>query len=67
MTRSTIALGAALMLLVGGCAQRTDADPAQNVVASDGRTGVSAKGDLGPPQGDPIRAVVTSPPRVPPR
>lgn len=29
-------------------------------------TGGSAKGDFGPPQGDPIHAVLTSPPEVPP-
>jgi nitrite reductase (NO-forming) len=29
-------------------------------------TGGSAKGDLGPPQGEPIKAVLTSPPNVPP-
>ncbi|HET6223982.1 MAG TPA: copper-containing nitrite reductase [Dongiaceae bacterium] len=29
-------------------------------------TGGSAKGDFGPPQGEPIRAVLTSPPQVPP-
>lgn len=29
-------------------------------------TGGSAKGDFGPPQGEPIRAVLTSPPHVPP-
>ena len=37
------------------------ADPA---TASD--TGGSRKGDFGPPQGDPIKAVLTSPPHVPP-
>ena len=29
-------------------------------------TGGSARGDFGPPQGEPIKAVLTSPPRVPP-
>jgi len=29
-------------------------------------TGATAKGDFGPPQGDPIKAVLTSPPEVPP-
>jgi nitrite reductase (NO-forming) len=29
-------------------------------------TGGSAKGDFGPPQGEPIRAVLTNPPNVPP-
>src|SRR5690606_10827820 len=30
------------------------------------QSGGSARGDFGPPQGDPIRAVLTSPPHVPP-
>jgi nitrite reductase (NO-forming) len=31
-----------------------------------GDTGGSAAGDLGPPQGEPIKAILTSPPNVPP-
>ena len=31
-----------------------------------GTTGGSAKGDFGPPQGEPIHAILTSPPHVPP-
>jgi len=38
------------------------ADPAQT--AQD--TGGSASGDFGPPQGEPVKAVLTSPPQVPP-
>ena len=34
--------------------------------AQAGDTGGSAKGDFGPPQGEPIHAVLTSPPLVPP-
>jgi nitrite reductase (NO-forming) len=34
--------------------------------APSGDTGGSAKGDFGPPQGEPIQAVLTSPPHVPP-
>jgi nitrite reductase (NO-forming) len=34
--------------------------------AGPGDTGGSAKGDFGPPQGDPVHAVLTSPPNVPP-
>ncbi len=39
-------------------------DAATAATAND--TGGSAKGDFGPPQGEPIRAVLTSPPLVPP-
>ncbi len=38
--------------------------PAATVTASD--TGGSLKGDFGPPQGEPIEAILTSPPNVPP-
>ena len=31
-----------------------------------GDTGGSAAGDFGPPQGEPIKAILTSPPLVPP-
>ena len=58
-------------LALAGCSRGVDptissanaaaADPA---TASD--TGGSRKGDFGPPQGDPIKAVLTSPPHVPP-
>lgn len=50
------AAGAAL----SGCDRAAVADTAA------AETGGSAKGDFGPPQGDPIHAVLTSPPEVPP-
>ena len=58
---------ATLLLLFGlaltACTQNTpSANP--NVAVSD--AGGSARGDLGPPQGEPIKAVLTSPPMVPP-
>ncbi|MGH8286585.1 MAG: copper-containing nitrite reductase, partial [Steroidobacteraceae bacterium] len=45
-------------IIIAGCAERS------NGVVAD--TGGSAKGDLGPPQGEPIKATLTSPPHVPP-
>lgn len=35
-------------------------------IRATGITGGSAKGDFGPPQGEPIRAILTNPPQVPP-
>jgi nitrite reductase (NO-forming) len=52
---ATLVLAAAL--LATACGERP---------APAGDTGGSAKGDFGPPQGEPIRAVLTSPPLVPP-
>jgi nitrite reductase (NO-forming) len=49
------------MALLSGCADRGDA--ASQATAD---TGGSLKGDFGPPQGEPIKAVLTSPPQVPP-
>lgn len=53
-----LAAGAALLLIgygpfTGGNVPTTD-------------TGGSARGDFGPPQGDPVKAILTSPPLVPP-
>jgi len=50
---------AALLVAIAlaGCGQRSEPDQ---------DTGGSARGDFGPPQGQPIRAALTSPPHVPP-
>ena len=40
--------------------------PAAAAVNSNSDTGGSAKGDFGPPVGEPIQAILTSPPMVPP-
>ncbi len=53
----------ALALGLAGC--RGDSSP-QAPVAASADTGGSLKGDFGPPQGEPIQAVLTSPPEVPP-
>jgi nitrite reductase (NO-forming) len=54
----SVALITALLLI--GCQGGSQAP----VVATD--TGGSAAGDFGPPQGEPVKAVLTSPPNVPP-
>jgi nitrite reductase (NO-forming) len=62
---------AGVLALACACADPPDdgdaapaATPAQANRESD--TGGSARGDFGPPQGEPIRAQLTSPPHVPP-
>jgi nitrite reductase (NO-forming) len=64
--RILIRLACALFLssLVAGCGSPRDAAVAGD--APGGDTGGSARGDLGPPRGEPVTAVLTSPPRVPP-
>ncbi|MCI1710295.1 MAG: hypothetical protein LKM39_08085 [Chiayiivirga sp.] len=59
----------ASLLLLAGCKPGSDAASAANtaapaVVVAD--TGGSKKGDFGPPQGEPVKAMLTSPPEVPP-
>ncbi|HEY5807277.1 MAG TPA: copper-containing nitrite reductase [Povalibacter sp.] len=49
-------------LILSGCADKAP-DPVASVAAD---TGGSRKGDFGPPQGEAIHAVLTSPPNVPP-
>ena len=56
-----IAVAMVAALALAGCNAGRDA-----AVAGNGDTGGSAKGDFGPPQGEPIKAILTSPPNVPP-
>jgi nitrite reductase (NO-forming) len=61
-TYSLLAIAVAVTLAFAAC----DRDARTTTVAADsGDTGGSAKGDLGPPQGEPIKAVLTAPPNVP--
>jgi nitrite reductase (NO-forming) len=59
MTRAPLALP--LLALVLACDQ-----PEQVVAPEPPTTGASAGGDLGPPVGEPVEAILTSPPMVPP-
>ncbi|MBN8481172.1 MAG: nitrite reductase, copper-containing [Xanthomonadales bacterium] len=54
-------------LLVAGCSN-APAGPiaAASAPTASASTGGSARGDFGPPQGEPVKAVLTSPPMVPP-
>ena len=58
MKRATLTLMCMCVLVLGACAKN---DPPR---AND--TGGSRRGDFGPPQGEPIHAVLTNPPEVPP-
>lgn len=56
---------ATMSLALAAC--RGDQRPVAGTDSEDtGKTGGSAKGDFGPPQGKPIKAVLTAPPLVPP-
>ncbi|HVY79822.1 MAG TPA: copper-containing nitrite reductase [Steroidobacteraceae bacterium] len=52
-------------LLISACDGSRD-EPIIVASAIESRTGGSAHGDFGPPQGAPIQAILTSPPAVPP-
>jgi nitrite reductase (NO-forming) len=59
-----VSLAAALLV---GCSQQPDpAGKAAANAANTSATGGSRQGDFGPPQGEPVQAVLTSPPQVPP-
>jgi nitrite reductase (NO-forming) len=60
-------LSVALALVSAGCAPPA-ADSIAPIVIADAHadTGGSRKGDFGPPQGEPVKAILTSPPNVPP-
>ncbi|EIL97745.1 major anaerobically induced outer membrane transmembrane protein, partial [Rhodanobacter thiooxydans LCS2] len=68
MSRSPLlVVAAAAFLTLAACsgkpqaAAKTDATPIANAPAEH-----TIRGDFGPPQGEPIKAVLTSPPHVPP-
>ncbi|WP_081677804.1 copper-containing nitrite reductase [Novilysobacter defluvii] len=74
MTGRTLAtLLAATMLVLAGCnvteqeaGDRAGAAGTDSETGTNGGTGGSRAGDFGPPQGEPIHAVTTAPPLVPP-
>ena len=57
---------AAMALLLSACSADKPSATTETTAASATDTGGSAKGDFGPPQGEPVKAVLTSPPLVPP-
>src|SRR5688500_20211182 len=70
-TLLVLSIAAVLALALAGCRdnpnEARDARlAAENAPPPQGETGGSRKGDFGPPQGEPIQAVLTSPPNVPP-
>src|SRR5690349_5718466 len=69
MNRSAprLCLAVALGLLLAACGGgKPAADDATPAAAANEDTGGSLAGDFGPPQGEPIKAILTSPPMVPP-
>src|SRR5689334_10116020 len=58
-------LAVAIALAFSGCG-KVEHSPPSDATAANADTGGSAAGDFGPPQGEPIKAVLTSPPMVPP-
>jgi nitrite reductase (NO-forming) len=53
-------------LILAGCGASHESPTSQSTSGTATGTGGSARGDFGPPQGEPIKAVLTSPPNVPP-
>jgi len=65
LRHALVALALAALALTG-CRGDGAADDTPATKASAQGSGGSLKGDFGPPQGEPIEAVLTSPPNVPP-
>jgi nitrite reductase (NO-forming) len=63
MNRLLPPLVCSVALLLGAC---SDDAPVSTTRAAVSDTGGSRNGDFGPPQGEPIHAILTSPPHVPP-
>ena len=61
-----IATAVAIALALPGCRDAGDAETSTEKAATSDESGGSAKGDFGPPQGQPVDAVLTQPPKVPP-
>jgi nitrite reductase (NO-forming) len=51
---------------LGGCVDVEHDAPGKPAATADADSGGSASGDFGPPQGEPVHAILTSPPMVPP-
>lgn len=67
MKRSLMFFGIALSaMLIAGCSRSESAAVQPGVAPLAADTGGSRKGDFGPPQGEPVQAILTSPPHVPP-
>src|SRR5690606_1240042 len=56
----------AMAAAIAGCGSGQPPDRTAPAAATAADTGGSRKGDFGPPQGEPIEAILTSPPEVPP-
>jgi nitrite reductase (NO-forming) len=65
MKHFTFVMSLSLTLLLAACGSENGNRPSTGATSTLG-TGGSAQGDFGPPQGEPVKAVLTNPPHVPP-
>jgi nitrite reductase (NO-forming) len=66
MSRLAVLLYLCAAITVAGCSRRDTTTAATAPAAAAEASSAAAKGDFGPPQGEPVKAVLTSPPKVPP-
>ncbi|UGB37608.1 copper-containing nitrite reductase [Frateuria soli] len=64
--RLSLVLAAASMLALVACSDKPSTDAAEPASARVASSSLAPPADFGPPQGEPIHAVLTSPPNVPP-
>ena len=66
MKRHLLALAIAIPLALAGCGRDNPNATLDTRDAAKDTSGSATPGDFGPPQGEPINAILTSPPLVPP-
>jgi nitrite reductase (NO-forming) len=64
--QGVLLVASVLLLSIAGCNSDGSGTPTAGTAAQDGQPQGSAGGDFGPPQGEPISAMTTRPPQVPP-
>jgi nitrite reductase (NO-forming) len=64
MSRLAALLCLSTLIIAAGCSRREN--PAPPAAISAAPASAAAPGDFGPPQGEPVKALLTSPPKVPP-
>ena len=67
MSRLAALLCLGALIFAAGCSRRDDsAAPTASTSGAAPASAAATPGDFGPPQGEPVKAVLTSPPKVPP-
>jgi nitrite reductase (NO-forming) len=66
MSRFAVLLCLGAVIIAAGCSRRENPAPTPTASTAAAPASAAIPGDFGPPQGEPVKAVLTSPPKVPP-